>query len=422
MSERILKNLLSRFQKLHPKYIDLQLNRLIKLLNKIDNPHLKLSNVIHIAGTNGKGSTLSYIKEILIQNKYSVNCYISPHLEKFEERITLKNKIVSKKKLISALKYIEKINNKKPITFFEITTAAAFYLFNKNRADFLILETGLGGKYDATNVIQNPIINIITPIGLDHQEFLGSSLMKIVNEKLGIIKKKSSIIISKQNNNTMKYISKNIKNLKNNKIIYNKHYEIKKIQKNSFIFKHFNIDYKYSKPNLIGTHQIENASTALAACYELKRKKFKLSKIAINKGLVKTKWEGRLEKFIFDSIEYYFDGAHNPEGAIKLSNFMKISKIDTWLILGMMNNKDILTFLKILKENINGVICIKIPEQKNSYEPYEISKICDKLNIENKIIDSFNKANKYLINKIKPDRIIVTGSLYLVGKTRKYLL
>ena len=218
-----LDRLLIQLNKLHPKYIDLSLNRLLHLLKKLDNPHLKLPPTIHIAGTNGKGSTLSFINHILKENNYKVHCYISPHLESFEERIILSNRKVTKQKLFDTLSYIEKVNNKNPITFFEITTAAAFYLFSKYSADFLILETGLGGRLDATNVIEQSIIDIITPISLDHKEFLGNDLKKITDEKLGIIKSSSSIIIGKQ--------SKKI-----NLIIFKKKLKIKKIE-NYFMIK-----------------------------------------------------------------------------------------------------------------------------------------------------------------------------------------
>ena len=180
--------LLKEFISLHPKYIDLSLNRLKYLLKKLGNPHTNLPPTIHIAGTNGKGSTLSFIKNILENNNYSVHTYTSPHLEKFSERIHINSKQVNANRLLRSLEYIKKINQKKPITFFEITTAAAFHLFSKHKADFLILETGLGGRLDATNIIPKKLISIITSIGIDHEEFLGNTLKKIAIEKLGIIK------------------------------------------------------------------------------------------------------------------------------------------------------------------------------------------------------------------------------------------
>ena len=166
-----LDELLKQLLNLHPKYIDLSLDRLRKLLKNLDNPENFLPPVIHIAGTNGKGSILSYIRNILIEHDLKVHAYISPHLKDFNERIILSNKKIQTNKLKNTLELVKNINNKKPITFFEITTAAAFYLFAKEKADFLILETGLGGRLDATNVIKSNLLSIITPIGIDHQEY-----------------------------------------------------------------------------------------------------------------------------------------------------------------------------------------------------------------------------------------------------------
>jgi folylpolyglutamate synthase/dihydrofolate synthase len=171
MSSKLIK-LLDQLTKLHPKYIDLSLGRLNKLLNNLGNPQFKLPPTIHIAGTNGKGSTLSFISNILKQNNYLVHSYISPHLKSFEERITISNKQISKYKLYNLIKYVHKINSNKPITFFEITTAAAFLIFSQEKADFLVLETGLGGRLDATNAIDKSILDIITPISIDHKGIL----------------------------------------------------------------------------------------------------------------------------------------------------------------------------------------------------------------------------------------------------------
>ena len=180
-------------------------------LRRLGDPHKFLPPVIHVAGTNGKGSTLSFIKNILQNNGYSVHAYSSPHLEKFSERIDINNKQVNSSKLIRSLEYVKKINKKKPITFFEITTATAFYLFSKHKADFLILETGLGGRLDATNIIPKKLISIITSIGIDHEEFLGNTLKKITTEKLGIVKNTNNVIIAKQNKEVSDFIFKKIK-------------------------------------------------------------------------------------------------------------------------------------------------------------------------------------------------------------------
>ena len=314
MSQKLAK-LLDQLVKLHPKFIDLSLNRLFLLLDKLGNPHLKLPATIHIAGTNGKGSILSYIHNILQENKFLVHCYISPHLKSIEERFIVSNEQIGKKKLLNILRYIKKINANNPITFFEITTAAAFYIFEKEKADFVILETGLGGRLDATNIIENSMIDIISPISEDHQEFLGNNIKKITNEKLKIIKPLSKVIISKQNKIVKNEIKKRIKNLKNDKLFFGENFKLTNINKKSFSLIYKNNNINFSRPSLRGEHQIENAATAVMAILKLKEMGIRISKKSINKGLIKTVWPGRLEKGNLKNIPVYLDGAHNVAGS-----------------------------------------------------------------------------------------------------------
>ena len=417
-----LEKLLGQLIDLHPKYIDLSLNRVFKLLKKINNPHLNLPPVIHIAGTNGKGSTLSYIRSILVENEFKVHAYISPHLKSFNERIIVSNKLITNYKLLKALNYIKEINANKPITFFEITTVAAFYLFQKQKADFLILETGLGGRLDATNVIQNSLIDIITPIGIDHQDFLGKSIINITNEKLGIIKKNSNIIISKQKEIVKSHIIKKLKNKKNLKLIEKKDFGITNRYKNKFTLRFKNKKTIFANPKLLGEHQIENLSVAITAILKLNELGYVFSKKNINNGIIKTEWPGRLEKGELNNIKVYLDGAHNIDGAIQLLRYFKSKKLKVWLIIGMLNNKNLYSYLKIIKPILYGAIAIPIPDEKNSFKPQEIIKICKKLKIKNYSKDSIDEANLFILEKIKPKTILITGSLYLVGKIRdRYL-
>ena len=417
MSQK-LEKLLDQLVKLHPKFIDLSLNRLSLLLNKLGNPHLNLPATIHIAGTNGKGSILSYIRNILQENKFLVHCYISPHLKSIEERFIVSNKQIGKQKLLNTLRYIKKINAHNPITFFEITTAAAFYIFEKEKADFVILETGLGGRLDATNIIEKSMIDIISPISADHQEFLGNSIKKITNEKLKIIKPLSKVIISKQNIIVKKEIKKRIKNLKNDKLFFGEKFKLTNINQKSFCLNYKNKNINFSRPNLRGEHQIENAATAIGAILQMKDLGYKISKKSINKGLYKTSWPGRLEKGYLNNIPIYLDGAHNTAGAEQIANFFKNNSINRWLILGMLNNKDLYNYLLKLKKILSGIIAIKIPGEKNSFLSYEIAKVCKKINIRCVQKINIKEANKYLVNEVKPKEIVVSGSLYLVGKIR----
>ena len=202
--ENLEISLEKKLQQLHPKKIDLSLNRITKLLNKLGNPQKNIKNIIHIAGTNGKGSVLAFLKSLIKESGYTVNTYSSPHLINFNERINLNGKNITDKFLESLLDMCNKKNNGKPITFFEMTTVAAFLAFKKKPADYTILEVGLGGRLDATNIIKKPIISIINEISIDHTNFLGSNIQQIAGEKAGIIKKKIPVVVGKQKNKAIK--------------------------------------------------------------------------------------------------------------------------------------------------------------------------------------------------------------------------
>ena len=405
---------------LHPKYIDLSLDRTKALLNKLGNPHLNLSPTIHIAGTNGKGSTLSYLKHILNFNGYSVNAYISPHLSKFNERIVLNNKEVSARKLLNCLKYVKSVNKGKPITFFEITTTAAFLLFAKNKADFLILETGLGGRLDATNVIPKSLISIIAPISYDHEEFLGNSIKKITSEKLGIIKKNNYVIIGKQKPEIETFIRKNIKNIKN-KFFFKKNYGINTVSKKKLEFFFNKKKYLIKYPRLLGKHQIENTCIAVTGSLILKDMGYSIKLKLLNKGIINTIWPGRLEMINYKNKKILLDGSHNIDGAINLNSFLEDNKIKPWILFGMLNTKKITKFLSIIKNRIEGIVALKIPEEKNAFTANQILKKCERLKINCVKKNNIREANIFLIQQ--PTKyILITGSLYLVGKIReKYL-
>ena len=412
--------LLSEFINLHPKFIDLSLTRLEKLLNKLGNPHKNLPPTIHIAGTNGKGSTLSFINNILKNNNYSVHTYTSPHLERFSERINISNKQVNANRLLKSLEFVRDINQNKPITFFEITTAAAFVLFAKHKADFLILETGLGGRLDATNIITKKILSIITSIGIDHEEFLGSTLKKITTEKLGIIKNTNNVIIAKQKKDVNNFIFKKLKNV-NNVYYFNKDYNFTIIDKKKFLYKFQNIKKVFRKPYLEGLHQIENASTAITTAIVLKKINYNIKISSLGKSICNTKWPGRIEKVKFKNKFIIFDGSHNLSGAEKLNKYLKENSIRPNIIFGMLNNKKAFEFLSILKKNIDTLYPIRIPDEKNAYTQKEIYHVSKKLNSKIVIKNNLSTINRLLINSSNK-YILVTGSLYLIGKIRKKYL
>ncbi len=414
------EKLLDELMTMHPKYIDLSLKRLDQLLFKLGSPHLNLPKTIHIAGTNGKGSTQSFIRNILVTNGYSCDAYISPHLTKFNERIILNNKEVSTNKLLNTLEFVKKINNNSPITFFEITTAAAFILFERSNSDFLILETGLGGRLDATNIIPKKMFSIITSISLDHQEFLGDTIYKIAGEKIGIIKNNKFTIIGKQTDKVKRILNKKLLKSKN-KYFYGEHYRIIKVSKNNFQFE-FNKEIKLiNKPSLNGDFQIENSATAIAFSEIIKNNGFKLNDVLTNKAIKNTTWPGRLEILNYRNNKVILDGSHNIDGANKLNQFLQNQNIKPIIIFGMLNNKKIDLFLKKIKRNITKLIAIKIPNEKNAFKVNEINKYCNRLSIDCEKIKDIHDVLKY-IKYNRKEVFLVTGSLYLVGKIRKFLV
>ena len=321
-----LDELLIYLNTLYPKYIDFDLKRIKKLLRKLNNPEKKISNVIHVAGTNGKGSTIAFINSIAKVYGLKVNTYISPHLINFNERIRLNGEIINNKLLFNTLFEVAKKNNGNKITFFEITTVACFLIFSKFPSDLCLIETGLGGRLDATNVLPSKKISVITKIGYDHEDFLGNDLKKITLEKCGIIKKNTPVVIGYQNKKGVKDII--IKNA---------------IKKQSKITSLYKIPKNW-KLGLDGLHQYENATIAVTA---LKQYFFDIDTKTIKKGLKKVSWDGRIQKINQGKLISkrknitLIDGAHNLDGALALSNHLKTLKPQKWtLIIGMLKNKN----------------------------------------------------------------------------------
>ena len=387
----------------HPKLIDFDLKRLKDLMNKFDNPQNTLNNVIHIAGTNGKGSTVAFLKEILEAHDLSVNVYTSPHLINFNERIRINKKLISDKNLIKILEEVELKNNYNPITFFEITTAVAFIAFKRFPSDINIFETGLGGRLDATNIIENKKLTIITKIGFDHEEFLGKNIEKIAKEKAGILRKNIPVIIAQQNKEkALKTLINAAKQLNSVPI------EVKRISKNT-------------KLSLVGDFQYENASTAFTAA------KFLIPSISISKvrlALAKTSWCGRIQKLedgkIFNLRKNVtvIDGSHNQDGAIVLNQYLIKNSLGKWnVIIGMLNNREVKNFVKIFKNHINEIYAITIPESKNSYSALDLKYKLDTLGFDTNVSNSFEDAIIRADNKIP---LLITGSLYLAGHALKF--
>jgi dihydrofolate synthase/folylpolyglutamate synthase len=401
--ESKLSKTLKRMFTLHPKLIDFNLSRLKRLMQEFNEPENKLNNVIHIAGTNGKGSTASFLKHILEAHNLSVNIYTSPHLINFKERIRIKGELISNEMLIDVLKEIEIKNNKKPLTFFEITTAAALISFLRNPSDINIIETGLGGRLDATNIIDNKTLCLITKIGYDHTEFLGKTIESIAYEKAGILRKSVPVIIAKQDN------LKAYETLKDS---------VLKID--TTIIDRITLSNDIPL-GLKGSHQYENASTAYTAASIVIPK---ISKLKAFYSLSNTLWHGRIEEIKSGNIIKYrnnvtiLDGAHNIDGAVIIRKFLEKQTSLKWnLIIGMLNNRDIKPFVSEFKNYINIAFTIPIKNQVSASHPSKLALELNDLGLISyptfSLEHALNRANKDI-------PLLITGSLYLAGEVLEF--
>lgn len=402
-----------RLLQLHPKFSDLSLGRINQLLKKIGFNEKKIPKVIHIAGTNGKGSTAAILKSILNQHGYSTHVYTTPHLVDFNERIQLNSKNISNKKLLEYLRYCEQKNDGKLITFFEITTAAAFKAFQDHQADFLILEVGLGGRFDATNILKLPKFAAVTPISLDHQDFLGNSLNKIAFEKLGILNQKSINFINKQKPSVMNFIHSELKRRGLRAEFFGENWRIKS---NAYLSNNIKIDL--SSLNLQGKHQKINAGLAIHVAQHILQKKFDLPQT--QKALTQCHWPGRMQSitkgFLFQKLKNFkditLDGFHNIDGMNTLiQNLPNNRKI---LICSFLNNKKYTQMLTKLSEHFQKIIVVQMNEENSITKkdlPANLKLIfCSSLENSVKTINQYSNSLT---------SIYFGGSLYFIGEFLK---
>ncbi|MBX7146935.1 MAG: bifunctional folylpolyglutamate synthase/dihydrofolate synthase [Alphaproteobacteria bacterium] len=419
--------ILERLQLLHPKHIDLSLNRIRRILDTLGNPEKLLPPIIHVAGTNGKGSTISYLRTILQTEGYKVHTYISPHLISFHERINIYGNPIDDDFLISLLEECEKKNGQDPITFFEITTAAAFLAFSLKPADFILLETGLGGRLDATNVIDKPIVSILTPISFDHMQFLGNTIEKIAWEKSGIMKKNSFAVIGPQLPAAENVFLQKSQDLNIQTAFYNKEWTIKSTgQKFSFTYLDKNLSLPF--PSLQGSHQQYNAGMALTCCYYLKNNHYiSLSDQSLITGITTTKWPGRLQKLegtlaqkLPSHFELWLDGGHNPAAGEVLVDWAKRQKpfIPLYLIMGMLTTKDVEGFLRPFVDLNPKIYALKIDSDHESFTAKTLTEKALKLGLQCEPCSSVDDALNTIQNTcpaLSKQRILICGSLYLAG-------
>jgi dihydrofolate synthase / folylpolyglutamate synthase len=415
----------------HKFGIRLGLENISKLLEMLGNPQDNL-NIIHIAGTNGKGSTCSFITKILQTSGYNVGLYTSPYLETFTERIRVNGYNIPEEEVASIVTLIKtKIDEMvregySYPTEFEIVTAMAFYYYNKQKVDYVVLEVGMGGRYDATNVINRSLVSVITPVSLDHIDALGDTIGKIAYEKAGIIKENGLVIIHPQEEEAQNVI-REVCREKNAKYITvdTKNIEILKSTIESQIFNCEVLEKKYNNIEicLIGEHQINNSIVALNVIEILKDKhNLKISDDDVLKGLNETRWPGRIEK-IQDNPVFIIDGAHNEDGANSLAKSIDkhFKDKDITLIIGMLKDKDIDSVLQILIPRCNKVITTT-PDNPRALSPEELKEKIQRYNKQVIALDSIEKAVYYALENSHKDEVIISaGSLYMIGTIRSII-
>ena len=404
---------------------DKNLSRVKSILSKLGNPEATLSNVIHIAGTNGKGSTLAFLKSCLIENNYSVNAFVSPHLKTLNERIIIKGSIIDDDSLDQVIRECFSILGKKKISFFEFMTACAFELFKRNTSDWSLIEVGMGGSHDATNSIPNKDLSIITPISLDHEIFLGETIKKIATEKLGIINHKSTVVFGPQEESLEDLIKDTLSQKNSTGFFYGKDWTIKKINR---IIKYEDGDNKieFQSIGLKGDHQIINAGMCIASLKILQRKeKIELNDNQIKDGIAKTFWPGRLTELsrglkIINNVscDIWVDGCHNPAGsnviAEEIIRMNEKNKKETVLILGMSKDKKIDKFLDNFKGIVREILVVPIKNRESiNFDQVTNASKGMGFNILEK--QSISEALESIARRDNL-RILICGSLYLAAE------
>ena len=419
-SDAILNRLLS----LHPKIIDLSLERIERILARLGNPERKLPPVIHVAGTNGKGSTVAYLRSILEQAGLKVHCYTSPHLVKFHERIYVAGETIPEEKLSALLEECETANGESPITFFEITTAAAFLAFARTPADYLILEVGLGGRLDATNVISKPAVSVITTIDYDHQQYLGNTLTAIAHEKAGILKQNVPAVIGAQPDEARAEIERVAEAIGALLRIANQEWQSFE-QHGRLVFQDESGLLDLSLPQLKGRHQVDNAGNAIAAIRLLDDSR--VTEAHIEQGLKSVTWPARMQRLGLGALtallpgdaELWLDGGHNPSaGRVIARAFSDINDRHSRplvLIWGMLNTKDAGSFIEPFAGLAKRVVTITIPGEPNAVPAEELAEIARSRNLSAETATSLTKALGQALLTTPAPRILICGSLYLAG-------
>lgn len=425
--------ILRRMERLYPTEISLGLDRVLRLLEALGSPHKALPQVIHVAGTNGKGSVLAYLKAMLEAAGERVHVFTSPHLVRFHERISLSGpdgaRHIAEPVLAALLERVEEANAGEPITFFEITTAAAFLAYAENPADYLLLETGLGGRLDATNVVDCPAATVITPVSHDHAQHLGDTLAKIASEKAGILKPGAPGIIARQETEALEAIEARAAEIGAPLIEQGRDWDAYE-QHGRLIFQTGEALIDLPPPRLMGRHQIDNAGTAIAAIRALPDRPG--SEAALAAGLQSASWPARLQRLsegpllahVRPGSEILLDGGHNPAAGVALARAMadleeRLPR-PLHLICGMMGTKDAIGFLSPFAGLAESVITVPVPGREAAQDPAALAETARAQGLKAMPARSVPEALEMSRSFHKgPVRVLICGSLYLAGDVLK---
>ena len=409
--------ILARMMALHPKVIDLTLDRVWRLLDTVGNPQDRLPPVIHVAGTNGKGSTQAMIRAGLEADGKTVHAYTSPHLARFHERIRLAGTLISEDHLTEVLDRCYAANGSDPITYFEITTVAALLAFAETPADYTLLEVGLGGRLDATNVIARPRLTVITPVDLDHQAYLGDTLAKIAREKAGILKRGVTCVVGPQHEESLDVIEGVASRVGAPLMAHGQHWHVTE-ERERLIYQDETGLLDLPLPNLPGPHQVMNAGAALAALRQLGA-----SAEACEAAVTRAYWPARMERLITGPLvdrarpaDLWLDGGHNPAaGEALAATLRRLPARPTHLICGMLNTKDIAGYLRPLAGVADSLTGVSIPGETNTIPADETARIAADVGLAAATADSVEAAIDAIVAEAPNARILICGSLYLAG-------
>jgi dihydrofolate synthase/folylpolyglutamate synthase len=425
-----LRELLARLSALHPRQIDLSLDRMQRLLDRLDHPERKLPPVIHVAGTNGKGSTIAYLRAVLEASGLRVHVYTSPYLVRINECYRLGKPgggvLVGDDELREALEHCERASAGDPITIFEIETAAAFCLFAQHPADVVLLEVGLGGRLDATNVIETPLACVIAPVSMDHMEFLGDTLTQIASEKAAIIKRKVPVICAEQADEAMAVIEAQARRVHAPLLAAGQQWHVN-VERGRLVYQDDRGLMDLAAPKLFGRHQFDNAGLAIATLRAVDA--FKVGIASFEAGIVNAEWPARMQRLTSGALvdlapagsELWLDGGHNAEGgrvaAAALGDLEERVSRPLVVIAGMMANKDANAFLANFAGLTRHIIAVPIPGRDNAMPPDRLADAARAVGMRVEISSGVEAALQSLARLAYevPPRILITGSLYLAG-------